>query len=198
MPRHLRRRFGSPLTTKVEKITGHQSVRGRGGVIAVLYKTHWVGLSEPSWERETDLQLPRTHVLRFGAGTPDQHRQNKRLYHRMRICAVERELFRNNGERFWCRTTLVSHARSVFAAIATRCSPRELTFDARATMGCGGVEKPARVRRGMEYTWSDFWTTQSWSSFLPPSALYDLDEGRTRCLVLPGPRSQRVPSVDPT
>ena len=122
----------------------------------MLCKTHWVGLSEPSWERETDLQLPRTHVLRFGAGTPDQHRQNKRLYHRMRICAVERELFRNNGERFWCRTTLVSHARSVFAAIATRCSPRELTFDARATMGCGGVEKPARVRRGMEYTWSDF------------------------------------------
>ena len=90
----------------MEKITGHQSLRGRGGVIAVLCKTHWVGLSEPSWERETDLQLPRTHVLRFGAGTPDQHRQNKRLYHRMRICAVERELFRNNGERFWCRTTL--------------------------------------------------------------------------------------------
>ena len=28
---------------KVEKITGHHSVRGRGGVIAVLYKTHWVG-----------------------------------------------------------------------------------------------------------------------------------------------------------
>ena len=36
------------------KITGYQSVRGRGSVIAVLYKTHWVGLSEPSWEREMD------------------------------------------------------------------------------------------------------------------------------------------------
>ena len=28
----------------VEKITGHQEVRGRGGVIAVLYETHWKGL----------------------------------------------------------------------------------------------------------------------------------------------------------
>ena len=26
---------------EVEQITGHQSVRGRGGVIAVLYKAHW-------------------------------------------------------------------------------------------------------------------------------------------------------------
>ena len=36
---------------EVEKITSHQSVQGRGGFIAVLYKTHWVGLSEPSCER---------------------------------------------------------------------------------------------------------------------------------------------------
>ena len=49
---------------EVEKITGHQSVRGRGGVIAVLYKTHWAGLSEPSWEREMDLHLSRSHILR--------------------------------------------------------------------------------------------------------------------------------------
>ena len=59
---------------EVEKITGHKSVRGRGGVIAVLYKTHWVGLSEPSWERETDLLLSRSHSWRYWAGTPDQHR----------------------------------------------------------------------------------------------------------------------------
>ena len=36
---------------EVEKITGHQSVRGRGGVIAVMYETHWTGLSGPAWER---------------------------------------------------------------------------------------------------------------------------------------------------
>ena len=33
---------------EVAQITGHQLVRGRGGAIAVLYKTHWAGLSKPS------------------------------------------------------------------------------------------------------------------------------------------------------
>ena len=60
---------------EVEKITGHQSVRGRGGAIAVLYKTHWVGLSEPSWEQQMDIHLSRSHILRYWACTSDQHRQ---------------------------------------------------------------------------------------------------------------------------
>ena len=85
---------------EVEQITGHQSVWGRGGVIAVLYKTHWVRLSKPSWEREMDLHFSRPPVLRYWAGTPDQHRQINRLYHRMWIGAVQRELSRNNEERF--------------------------------------------------------------------------------------------------
>ena len=85
---------------EVEKISGHQSVWGRGGVIAVLYKTHWVGLSESSWEREMDLHLSRSHMLRYWAGTPDQHRQTNHLYHRMRIGAAQRELSRDNGKRF--------------------------------------------------------------------------------------------------
>ena len=42
---------------ELEKTTGHPSVRGRGGVIAVMYETHWTGLSGPSWEREMDFQL---------------------------------------------------------------------------------------------------------------------------------------------
>ena len=67
---------------------------------------------------------------------------------------------------FWRRATLASHARSDFAATATRCSPREPTFGARATMGCGGLEKSARVQRRMEYTWSDLLTTRGRSSFL--------------------------------
>ena len=85
---------------EVEKITDHQSVRGRGGVITVLYKTLWVGLSEPSGERKMDLQLCRTHILRCWAGTPDQYRHTNRLYRRMRIGTAQRELFRNSGERF--------------------------------------------------------------------------------------------------
>ena len=59
----------------MEKITGHQSVRGRGGVIAVMYETHWKGLLRPSWEREMDLQHSRKQILLYWAGTPDQHRQ---------------------------------------------------------------------------------------------------------------------------
>ena len=62
------------------------------------YKTHWVGVSEPSWEREVDLQLSRTHI--FVASSPDQHRQTNCLYRRMRIGAAQRELSRNHDERF--------------------------------------------------------------------------------------------------
>ena len=47
-----------------------------------------------------DLHLSRSHILRFWAGTPDQHRQTNRLYRGMRIAAAQRELSRNNGERF--------------------------------------------------------------------------------------------------
>ena len=57
---------------EVEQITGHQSVRGRGGVIAVLHKTHWAGLSEPSWGREMDLHLSHPHILRYRADNPGQ------------------------------------------------------------------------------------------------------------------------------
>ena len=70
---------------EVEQITGHHSVRGPGAVIAVLFKTHWAGLSEPPWEREMDLHLSCSHIWRYWAGTPDQHRQTTRLYRRMHI-----------------------------------------------------------------------------------------------------------------
>ena len=84
----------------MEKITGHHPVRGLGGVIAVVYKMHWVGLSESSWKREVDLELSRTHSLRCWAGTPDQHRQTSRLYRRMGIATVHLELSRDNGDGF--------------------------------------------------------------------------------------------------
>ena len=47
-----------------------------------------------------DLQLSRTHISRYWAGTPDQHRQTNRLYRRMGIGTAQRELSRNNGELF--------------------------------------------------------------------------------------------------
>ena len=36
-----------PIMINVAKITDHQSVRGRGGAIAVLYETHWDSLLPP-------------------------------------------------------------------------------------------------------------------------------------------------------
>ena len=88
----------SPLQRlEVEQIIGHHSVRPRGGAFAVLYKTHWVRLSEPSWEQEIDLSFSRHHILRSWAGTPEQHRQTNRIYRRMRKGAAERELSRTNS-----------------------------------------------------------------------------------------------------
>ena len=53
--------------------------------MAVLYKTHWAGLSEPSWWREMDLNLSRSHILHYWTAIADQQRQTNRLYRRMRI-----------------------------------------------------------------------------------------------------------------
>ena len=54
----------------VEKISGHQSVRGRGGAIAVLYETHWKDVPRPSWERGMDLQHSGTSYYNSGPECP--------------------------------------------------------------------------------------------------------------------------------
>ena len=64
---------------EVEKITGHRSVRGLGGVVAVMCEAHWTGLSSPYWEREVDLQLCLHDILLYWVGTTKQHRQTNRL-----------------------------------------------------------------------------------------------------------------------
>ena len=84
---------------EVEKITSHRSVRGRGGVIAVLYETHWKGILQSSWEREVDLQHSRQHILYYWAGTPLQYQQENRLCRRMRVGAAQRKLSRDQGAR---------------------------------------------------------------------------------------------------
>ena len=146
-----------------------------------------------------DLQLSRTQNLRYSAGTPDQHRQTNRLY---RGCALTPHNVSFPGitaNVFWRPATLASHAQSGFAATAARCSPRDPTFDTRATMGCGGLEKSARVRLRMGYIWSAFWATRGRDQSSSPSdALPDLNGSRTRFLVPSGPRSQRVSLGDPT
>ena len=89
-----------PERLEAEQITDHQLVRGRGGVIAVLYETHWTGLLSPSWERELDLQHFRLHILLYWSGKPTQHRQTNRLYRQMCISSAHLELSRSQGQLF--------------------------------------------------------------------------------------------------
>ena len=169
MPRQSRRRFCSPSTTRIGE--GHRPPIGPGARWrhrAAINKTHWARLSEPSWEREVDLQFSRTHISRYWAGTPDQHRQTNRLYRRMRIGAAERELSRNNGDRFLAP----GYACVPRADCLYRCRHTVLPKGAHVWykgddgLWCLGKISTSTTR--MEYTWSDFWTTRCRSSFLFP------------------------------
>ena len=185
----------------LEQITGHQSVRGRGGIIAVLYKTHWAGLSEPSWEREMDLHLSRPHILRYWAGTADQHRQTNRLYRRMRIGPADRELSRNNGERFlapgYACVTRADRLRRYHDTVRPK---GDHFWYKGGTMG-GHVawEKSARAQPRTRYTWSAFWTARGRLNFtFPRRATRVRRASRARLLVPASSHRQRAPSGDPT
>ena len=89
-----------PERLDVEQISGHQLVRGHGGVIVLLYETHWVGLLNPSWEHELNLRHFRRHILLYWFGAPTQHRQTNPLSSQMRMGATHRELARSRGQIF--------------------------------------------------------------------------------------------------
>ena len=88
-----------PILIDVAKITGHQFVRGRGGVIAVLYEARWDSLLRPTWERELDLQAFRHNIILYWATGPAQHQPHTRQYQQLRITAAAREIARSKGER---------------------------------------------------------------------------------------------------
>ena len=146
---------------EVEKVTGHQSVHGRGGVIAVMYEMHWTGLSGPSRELEMDF---RHDILRYWTGTPNQRRQTNRLYRRMRIGAAQRELSRSNGERFSAHGYGCVPRAEWLRRYSATVFPMGPTFGVRATTVCGGLGKLARARLRMGYIWCAFWTTRGQSS----------------------------------
>ena len=61
----------SGIPVDIEKTTGHQLVRGRGGKLAVMYETHWEGLSSITWEREIDLKnFSRHRIHEYWMSTP--------------------------------------------------------------------------------------------------------------------------------
>ena len=134
-----------------------------------------MGLSEPSWERETDLHLSRTHILRYCAGTLDQHRQTNHLYRRMRIGAAQRELSRNNGERFLAPGYACVPRAEWLRRYHDTVFPKGPHFWYMGDDGLWWLGKSARVRRRMEYIWSDFFGrpgVDQAPSF--PGALHDL------------------------
>ena len=64
----------SGIPADIKKITGHQLVRRWGGKLAVMYETHWEGLSSITWEREIDLKNFSRHnvMLEYWMSSPRQ------------------------------------------------------------------------------------------------------------------------------
>ena len=73
-----------PLRLAVSHISCHQISRGRGGKLAVMYKTRWQGLRRPSWECESDLQLHRRDILLYWTHPPQQHLADNKKYRNVR------------------------------------------------------------------------------------------------------------------
>ena len=136
-----------------------------------------------------DLHVSRPHILRYWAGTPDQHRQTNRLYRRMRIGAAQRELSRNNGERFlapgYACVTRADWLRRYHDTVL----PKGARFWYKGEMGYDDLEKSARAQPRTRYTRSAFWTTRGRLNF---------DGSRTRLLVPASSHRQCASSGDPT
>ena len=115
-----------------------------------------------------DLQLYRTHILRYWAGTPDQQRQTNRVYRRMCVGAAQRELSRNNGERFLAPAYARVPGAECLRRYRDAVLPKEahVWYEGDDGLWCLGKISTSTTR--MEYTWSDFWTTRCRSSFLFP------------------------------
>ena len=112
-----------------------------------------------------EIHLSRPHILRYWAGTPNQHRQPNRLYCRMRIGAAQRELSRNNGERF---------IAPGYAWVARADWPRryhDTELSKGAHVWCKGDDvlwwlgKSSRAQSRTRYTWSGFWKTRGQLNF---------------------------------
>ena len=87
----------SGIPVDIEKITGHQLVRGRGGKLAVMYETHWEGLSSITWEREIDLKNFLRHILEYWMSTPRQVKGVTSKYRVMRRDKAHRAYWRHKN-----------------------------------------------------------------------------------------------------
>ena len=90
----------SGIPVDIEKITGHQLVRGRGGKLAVMYETHWEGLSSITWEREIDLKNFSRHILEYWMSTPRQIKGVNSKYRAMRRAQAHRAYWRHQSKYY--------------------------------------------------------------------------------------------------
>ena len=134
----------------------------------MLYITHLTGLSKPFWEREMDLHLSRSNILRYWAGTPDQQCQTNRLYRRMRIGAAQRELSRNNGERFLAPGYACVPRTDWLRRYHDTILPKGAHVWYKGDDGLWRLGKSARALPRTRHTWSAFWTTRDRLNFLFP------------------------------
>ena len=88
----------SGIPADVEKITGHQLVRGRGGKLAVMYETYWEGLSLITWEREIVLKNFSRHILDYWMPTPRQMKGVNSNYRAMRRAQAHRAYWRHKNK----------------------------------------------------------------------------------------------------
>ena len=139
---------------EVERITGHQLVRGR--VIAVMYKAHWTGLFRPSWEREMDLPpaLTPAGFALLGWHSEPTPRQTNSLHRQMRMGAAQRELSRANGQRFLAP----GYGREPRADWLRHCSTPQMgpIVGTKPMTACGGWGKSALAQPPTGNIWYVF------------------------------------------
>ena len=169
------------------------------GVIAVIYKTHWMGLAEPYWGREMDLQHSRNHILRYWTGTSDQHRQTNRFHRRMRIGAAQREFSRNKGEHFLAPSYVRVTRMGWICRFRYTVLPKGAHFWFGDDDGLWWwLGKPARAQLRAGYIWSDFWTTWGRLNFLSLRRATRFRRRSYEAFDISGLRRQRLPVGGPT
>ena len=165
----------------------------------MLYKTHWVGISEPSWEREMDLHLSGSHILGYWAGTPNQHRRTNHLYRPMRIGAAQRELSRNNGERFFSPSYACVPRAELLRSYRDTVLPKGAHVWYKSDDGLWWLGKNSANTTEDGVYLVRFLNDPGLNKLPPSQARYTTSTGAVRVfLVAAVPCSQRVLSGDPT
>ena len=135
-----------PERLDVERITGHQLVRGRGGVIAVLYETHWPDFSAPPGNGNSTSNISGDTSLSTGQGP--RHSTDKPTACTDK-CASVPHTGNSHGRKakyFSLPATPWSPATSGSATSAQLLSPLGHTFGTRRATASGGLAKLPTAR----------------------------------------------------